>query len=301
MLFRSPAGVSLSALADMSAQRVLATGSGASINLAAVGSLTLQPATGAGALLTSGGAISLAADTIIWTGTNSAVGAVTALAKTGTLIVPGDTFSLTADNLSFTAATDLSVDGTFHVSGNVGFKSTSGSMSMAADLYARSGASIRTLEFEAGRNLSLLEGSFPNVTSKLSIIAGWELAQSLTLLNWAATGSSGELIVSTGGNLVLGEPELAQSTFKADYRISISSNGYTDDMGQQRGGNLAVVSVPTGWTTPRTRFLSLYAKYYLHLNESFTASENLSMRGGQAMITRRAILRNIAEIGRAHV
>ncbi|MGV2340445.1 MAG UNVERIFIED_CONTAM: autotransporter-associated beta strand repeat-containing protein [Planctomycetaceae bacterium] len=150
------------------------------------------------------------------------------------------------------------------------------------------------LTFDAAQNLSLLEGSIPNVTRRLAILAGWELAQSQTLLNWAATGSEGEVIVSAGGNLVLGEAELVQSILKADARISISSNSYIDGEGVQRGGNLAVVTVPTGWSIPKTRQLNLYAKNYLHLHESFSALDLLQMRGGQTMITRRAILRNLA-------
>ena len=93
---------------------------------------------------------------------------------------------------------------------------------------------------------------------------------------------------------MLGEAELVQSVLKADARISISSLGYTDDAGVARGGNLAVVSVPAGWSTPNTKLLNLFATNYLHLHESFTASEKLSMRGGQSMITRRAVLRNLA-------
>ncbi|MGV2339064.1 MAG UNVERIFIED_CONTAM: hypothetical protein LVR18_35295 [Planctomycetaceae bacterium] len=210
------------------------------------------------------------------------------------VVIPESTFSLSAAGITLTAADDLSLDGSIATSGTNKFTATAGSLAMAADIIARSGATISTLEFSAGKNLSLLEGSFPNVQNRLSITAGRELAQSQTLLNWAATGPSGELIVSAGGNLVLGEAELVQSVLKADARITISSLGYTDDAGISRGGNLAVVSVPSGWSTANTKLLNLFAKNYLHLHESFTASDKLSMRGGQSMITRRAILRNLA-------
>ncbi|MEN9556606.1 MAG: hypothetical protein RLZZ232_2892, partial [Planctomycetota bacterium] len=290
----APGGVSLIASGDLSVERVIASGGSAGITLKSGNSLTLTPAAGATQMLTTGGSIALEGSSILWQGINQAGAAVTAVATSGTLLIADNTFRLTSGSLSVTAAGDLSVDGLIAASGDVSLTSISGSQSMAADIQAGTGAAIQTLKFEAARDLNLLQGSFPNVTNRLTISAGHELAQSQSLLNWAATGTSGELIVSAGGNLVLGEAELLQSILKADYRISISSNSYIDDNGEERGGNLAVVSVPTGWSTASTRFLTLYAKHYLHLHESFTANENLKMRGGQTMITRRAILRNLA-------
>ncbi|MFM7832457.1 MAG: hypothetical protein ACKPJD_11730, partial [Planctomycetaceae bacterium] len=290
---QAPAGVSLTTAGSLDVTRVSAAANGAAVVLSAGGSLTLSPAAGQSLMLTSGGAITISGTYITWSGTNTASGTVTATAASS-VVIPESTFSLSAPGITLTAADDLSLDGSIATSGTNKFTATAGSLAMAADIIARSGATISTLEFSAGKNLSLLEGSFPNVQNRLSITAGRELAQSQTLLNWAATGPSGELIVSAGGNLVLGEAELVQSVLKADARITISSLGYTDDAGISRGGNLAVVSVPSGWSTANTKLLNLFAKNYLHLHESFTASDKLSMRGGQSMITRRAILRNLA-------
>jgi hypothetical protein len=234
--------------------------------LSAGDSLTLAPATGQSLVLTAGGAVDLSGDYISWTGVNTAAGAVTATAR-NSFVIPQTSFSLTASGIALTAADDLSLDGSIAASASNTFRATTGNLAMAADITARSGATIATLEFFAGKNLSLLEGSFPNVQNRLSITAGHELAQSQTLLNWAATAPNGELIVSAGGNLVLGEAELVQSVLKADAGISISSIGYTDDAGVSRGGNLAVVSAPAGWSTANTKMLNLFAKNYLHLHE----------------------------------
>ncbi|MFM8724498.1 MAG: hypothetical protein ACKON9_05160, partial [Planctomycetaceae bacterium] len=256
---QAPAGVSLTTAGSLDVTRVSAAANGAAVVLSAGGSLTLAPAAGQSLMLTSGGAITISGTYITWSGTNTASGTVTATAASS-VVIPESTFSLSAPGITLTAADDLSLDGSIATSGTNKFTATAGSLAMAADIIARSGATISTLEFSAGKNLSLLEGSFPNVQTRLSITAGRELAQSQTLLNWAATGPSGELIVSAGGNLVLGEAELVQSVLKADARITISSLGYTDDAGISRGGNLAVVSVPSGWSTANTKLLNLFAK-----------------------------------------
>ncbi|MGV2342059.1 MAG UNVERIFIED_CONTAM: hypothetical protein LVR18_51545 [Planctomycetaceae bacterium] len=61
-----------------------------------------------------------------------------------------------------------------------------------------------------------------------------------------------------------------------------------------RGGNLALTNVPGGYSTEFTKNLELYATHYLHLHEFFVATEKLTMRGGQTMVSRRAVLRNLA-------
>jgi autotransporter-associated beta strand protein len=102
------------------------------------------------------------------------------------------------------------------------------------------------------------------------------------------------LTVTAGGDLTIGRPDAAQSVLHAAQSISISSTGYTNDSGVAVGGNLAVISVPGGYSTALTKQLTLFAANYLHLHESFSASDKLSMRGGQTMITRRSVLRNLA-------
>jgi hypothetical protein len=161
----------------------------------------MVPAAGQTQMLTSGGSIELQAATIVWTGVNSASGSVTANATSGNLLIPGAAFSLSSDSLSLNAAAELTVDGTISAAGNVSLIAASGNLGMAAVIQPRAGSSLQTLHIEAGRNLNLLQGTIPNVTTRLSIIAGRELAQSDALLNWAATGSAGELIVSLGGDL----------------------------------------------------------------------------------------------------
>ncbi|MFM8479548.1 MAG: hypothetical protein ACKOEO_27480, partial [Planctomycetaceae bacterium] len=184
---QAPGGVSLTAAGSLDVERASATAGGATVSLSAGAELTLAPATGQSVVLTSGGAISLMGDNITWSGTSTAGGTVTANAR-NSLVVPFFSFSLTAGGISLTAADDLVLDGAIATSGINTFTAVAGNLSMAADITARAGATISTLEFVAGHNLSLLEGSFPTVRDRLSIVAGRELAQSQARLNWAATG-----------------------------------------------------------------------------------------------------------------
>ncbi|MFM8477211.1 MAG: hypothetical protein ACKOEO_15630, partial [Planctomycetaceae bacterium] len=295
----APAGITLTAAAALSVSRAVAVGGGGDISLTAQnGPLILAPGSGQTAVLTAGGDIVLRGGDIAWGGVNTAGDDVSAVA-TGSLFVSSAAFSLTADEVSFEAGTDLSVKGAISGSGRLSFVALDGSQGMSAAIQARPGAAISHLTFQAGGDLNVLDGSFPAVTTRLQIQAGRELAQSDVPLSWLVTGSSGELVVNSGGNLTIGRVAIEQSVLKADHRVSISSTGYINASGVAVGGNLAVVSLPEGYSSATPRTFELYAKNYLHIHESFAASEKLSMRGGQTMLTRLAVLRNMTEQMRA--
>ncbi|MFN5050846.1 MAG: hypothetical protein ACK5L2_04280, partial [Planctomyces sp.] len=147
---QAPAGVSLTTAGSLDVTRVSAAANGAAVVLSAGGSLTLAPAAGQSLMLTSGGAITISGTYITWSGPNTAGGLVTATAA-DSLVIPESTFTLSAAGTTLTAVNDLSLDGSIATSGTNKFTATSGSLAMAADIIARSGATISTLEFSAGK------------------------------------------------------------------------------------------------------------------------------------------------------
>ncbi|MFN9295316.1 MAG: hypothetical protein ACK6EB_45155, partial [Planctomyces sp.] len=119
--------------------RVIASGAGADVRLEAIaGLLTLNPASGQSAMITSGGDIELHGQSIVWSGINSAGDNVTVVAA-GNLLVNSPTFELTSDSLSFEATENLSVAGTIKATGNVFFVAVNGNQSNASLISAKPG------------------------------------------------------------------------------------------------------------------------------------------------------------------
>jgi autotransporter-associated beta strand protein len=281
-------GIQLGAAGGIRAQRVNAGGSGSILRLdAGSNPLVLTQPAGSSQVISAGGNVELVGSDITWAGTNSATGTVT-LTASGSLQVDAADFSLTAGSVAWQSTGLQTVKGTIAATNSISFVSTDSDLLMSAALTGRSGVNPAELTFRAGRDMNLTAGSFGSVQNRLTIAAGREFALSVTPASWQVTGPSGELSVSTGGNLTISRYDV----LRAAQSVTLVSTGYDGNSGTRAGGNLTVLSQPLGVGTSVTRQLRLEAGKFLHLHEKLTAGETLTVKAGSAKISEYSLLKN---------
>ena len=280
---------SVSVMTTGSLQVGSATAGGAGEKLVLVasgGGIDVRKYDGIVAGLSSAGNLDLtAAGDVALVGGVTAAGSVTVTATGGVRASASDFAWSAGGPLSIDATGDVRLDGAIAAVGSVSILSKNGDVSAPVAVTAKSGT-LDSIVLAASGNLVVAGASFPAVTKTMSLTAGREMPLGLVQPSFVVTGKDGRLTISAGGDLVF----LADTVLKADARITLSSTGYEDDLGNKRGGTLSLIAAPQAFSTALTKELFLTGNTWLHLSPKATASDLVKL-GGRVTFNRSGVLR----------